>query len=95
MLKISSKQEKIRQFLYTKNNQDVIYKIIKLFLVKNYLGRMSFFNKGFFFQSSTKTRSICLLTGRSHSVYRFFKISRLKIRTYSKSGYFVGLSKAS
>jgi ribosomal protein S14 len=95
MLKISPKQEKMRQFIYTKNNQDVIYKIIKLFLVRNYLSRMPLFNKGFFFQSSTKTRSICLLTGRSRSVYRFFKISRLKIRTYSKSGYFIGLSKAS
>lgn len=95
MLKISPKQEKMRQFIYTKNNQDVIYKIIKLFLVKNYLNRMSLFNKCFFFHSSTKTRSICLLTGRSRSVYRFFKISRLKIRTYSKSGYFIGLSKAS
>jgi hypothetical protein len=45
MLKISPKQEKMRQFLYTKNNQDVIYKIIKLFLVRNYLSRMSLFNK--------------------------------------------------
>jgi predicted RNA-binding protein with PUA-like domain len=75
MLKISPKQEKMRQFIYTKNNQDVIYKIIKLFLVKNYLNRMSLFDKCFFFHSSTKTRSICLLTGRSRSVYRFFKMT--------------------
>ena len=45
--------------------------------------------------SFTKTRSICFLTGRSRSVYRFFKLSRLKIRSYAAAGHFVGLSKAS
>ena len=48
------------------------------------------------FQASfTKARTICFLTGRSRSVYRAFHLSRLKIRAYAATGYFVGLSKAS
>jgi small subunit ribosomal protein S14 len=45
--------------------------------------------------SFTKVRSICFLTGRSRSVYRAFRLSRLKIREYAALGYFTGLSKAS
>jgi ribosomal protein S14 len=98
MLKISPKQEKIRRFLYSKNNQFYIYKVTKLFLVRYYslsknLFGVDLYNLYFSFSSSTKTRSICLLTGRSRSVYRLFKMSRLQIRAYSKYGYFVGLSK--
>jgi len=100
MLKISSKQEKIRQKLYNKNYQLYIYKITKLFLVRSYSSvnhvyHINLYNMNFLFNSLTKTRSVCLLTGRSRSVYRLFKMSRLEIRNYSKYGYFIGLSKAS
>ena len=43
----------------------------------------------------TKSRTICILTGRSRSVYRAFRLSRLKIRSYAAAGHFIGLSKAS
>lgn len=100
MLKISSKQEKIRQFILNKNYQFFVHKIIKLFFVKNRLSPqarylLDLYNLYYSFSSLSKTRSICFLTGRSRSVYRLFKLSRLKIRTYSKYGYFTGLSKAS
>jgi len=45
--------------------------------------------------SFTKVRSICILTGRSRSVYRAFKMSRIKLREYASQGYFTGISKAS
>jgi ribosomal protein S14 len=46
-------------------------------------------------QSPSRIRKICILTGRSRSIYRFFRVSRLKMREYGQSGYFVGLKKAS
>lgn len=58
----------------------------------NYLLNLSKASSLHFF---TQNRNICLLTGRSRSVYRLFKLSRLKVREYAHRGYFVGLSKAS
>ena len=45
--------------------------------------------------SFTKTRTICFLTGRSRSIYRHFRLSRLKLRQYAAVGFFTGLAKAS
>jgi ribosomal protein S14 len=43
----------------------------------------------------SKARNRCILTGRSRSVYRLFKLSRIKIREYVSNGYFVGIGKTS
>lgn len=45
--------------------------------------------------SSSRLRSSCILTGRTRSIYRNFKMSRIKIREYANSGFFIGMSKAS
>ena len=100
MLKTSPKQERIRHLLSNKNYLFFIYKLIKLFLVKQYSYQRTiyWFNTLTLYSSfkfGSKTRGVCLLTGRSRSVYRLFRLSRLMIRTYSKCGYFTGLSKAS
>ncbi len=42
-----------------------------------------------------KLRYYCILSGRSRSIYRFFNLSRLKLKEYGQAGYFVGFSKAS
>lgn len=100
MLKFSAKENKLRQKLYKNEIQNQIFKTIKPMLVKfrskklrNYLQNLT--NKSSKYSSFTRTRTICILTGRTRSVYRFFRLSRLKIREYANAGYFTGVTKAS
>lgn len=100
MLKFSAKENKLRQKLYQNEMQNQVFKTIKPILVKfrskklrNYLQNLT--NKSSKYSSFTRTRTICILTGRSRSVYRFFRLSRMKIREYANAGYFTGVAKAS
>ncbi|RHY07711.1 hypothetical protein DYB37_011735 [Aphanomyces astaci] len=43
--------------------------------------------------SLTRIKNICILTGRSKSVYRFFKISRLQLRKKASEGFLPGIAK--
>lgn len=98
MLKITSKNEKLRQQIVKKEMTHVLRKVLLYFLCRNLHVKRYVLNiqqKVLFASTLTKTRTICLLTGRSRSVYRSFRLSRLKIREYAASGYFTGLSKAS
>ncbi len=45
--------------------------------------------------SPTRVRNLCALTGRSRSVYRKFKISRIKLRELALEGKIPGMRKAS
>jgi len=45
--------------------------------------------------SPTRVRNLCALTGRSRSVYRKFKISRLMLRDLALQGKIPGMRKAS
>lgn len=45
--------------------------------------------------SPTRHRRLCKLTGRSRSVYRKFKISRIKLRELALEGKIPGMRKAS
>jgi len=99
MLKLSKIQENLRKNLYQKETYTLIRKTIRPILLKinsiktrQYLQNLTNQQPKKF--SYTRTRSICLLTGRSRSVYRFFRLSRIKIREYAKSGYFLGIKKA-
>ena len=54
--------------------------------------------KWFFFHqnsSITRIKNLCVLTGRSKSVYRLFKISRIQLRKLASNGFFSGVSKYS
>lgn len=100
MLKFSVKENKIRQKLYKNEMQNQIFKTIKPMIVKfkskklrHYLQNLT--NKSSKYSSFTRTRTICILTGRTRSVYRFFRLSRIKIREYANAGYFTGVAKAS
>lgn len=100
MLKFSAKENKLRQKLYKNEIQNQVFKTVKSMLVKfkskklrNYLQNLT--NKSSKYSSFTRTRTICILTGRSRSVYRFFRLSRIKIREYANAGYFTGVTKAS
>ena len=45
--------------------------------------------------SPTRLRNLCALTGRSRSVYRKFKVSRIKLRELALQGKVPGMRKAS
>ena len=45
--------------------------------------------------SPTRLRNLCSLTGRSRSVYRKFKISRIMLRELALAGKIPGMRKAS
>lgn len=45
--------------------------------------------------SVTRIKNRCLLTGRSRSISRFFKVSRLQLRKLASEGKLPGLSKYS
>lgn len=45
--------------------------------------------------SKTRVRNRCLLSGRSHSVLRYFKLSRIQFRLFALSGFLPGVQKAS
>ena len=45
--------------------------------------------------SPTRLRNLCALTGRSRSVYRKFKISRIMLRELALEGKIPGMRKAS
>ena len=54
--------------------------------------------KWFFFNqnsSITRLKNICILTGRSRSIYRLFKISRIQLRKLASEGLLPGVSKFS
>lgn len=54
--------------------------------------KIIFFNQ----QSSiTRIKNICILTGRSRSIYRLFKISRIQLRKLISEGLLPGTSKYS
>lgn len=57
--------------------------------------RFLLLNKNFFKKNLSRIKSYCLHTGRSHSVYKFFSMSRLEIRRNVKLCKFYGIKKAS
>jgi ribosomal protein S14 len=100
MLKFNTKENKLRQKLYKNEIQNNIFKTIKPMLIKFKSKKLRIYlqnltNKSSKYSSFTRTRTICILTGRTRSVYRFFRLSRLKIREYANAGYFTGVTKAS
>jgi small subunit ribosomal protein S14 len=60
--------------------------------------RWKLYQKWFFFTSNssiTRIKNLCVLTGRSKSIYRLFKISRIQLRKLASEGFLPGVSKYS
>jgi ribosomal protein S14 len=100
MIKFTQKIEHQRSYLNRKEYTKFIQTICRLFFKYKISSRIARYIANLFQNytlnsSYTKQRSVCILTGRTRSVYRIFKLSRLKIREYGNNGYFVGLAKAS
>ncbi len=76
----------------------LILKIILNNLDINKKIRWKIQQKFFFFNqnsSITRIKNICILTGRSKSVYRLFKISRIQLRKLASEGFLPNVSKYS
>lgn len=100
MLRINKKNENLRLTLHKRIYLKCVLKILPFFLYKRINSPLAKYiqhlQPQLFVQTNhTKVRSICILTGRSRSVYRSFKMSRLKLREYAHQGYFTGIAKAS
>ena len=98
MQKKIKKNIKQRYLFQSLEKKRLIYKIISknLNLQKNLRWRAQ--QKWFFFHqnaSLTRIKNICILTGRSKSVYRFFKISRIQLRKLASEAFLPGVSKYS
>ncbi len=45
--------------------------------------------------SRVRIKNRCVLTGRGHSIYRFCKLSRIKLRELASTGMLMGIKKSS
>lgn len=93
-------KKNINQRLLFKNleKKRLIYKIISKNLNLKQELRWKAQQKWFFFyknSSLTRIKNICVLTGRTRSIYRLFKISRLQLRKLASEGFLPGVSKYS
>jgi ribosomal protein S14 len=104
MLKINSRNEKLNRRMVKKEVTQLLYQLFLCFFSQKFALEKQIYVKTYFLHSQsklltnspfTKIRTLCFLTGRSRSIYRSFRLSRLKIREYAGAGYFPGLSKAS
>jgi len=103
MLKFAPKNAKQIKLARFKEQQIYLYKMLLPFV--GYKGSTIpssvwkyFFNFHIYYKthaSFSRSRKTCSLTGRSRSIYRFFQLSRIKIRETASSGLFVGVSKSS
>jgi small subunit ribosomal protein S14 len=98
MQKKIKKNIKQRYLFQNVEKKRLIFKIIsKNFNLQKEL-RWKAQQKWFFFHqnsSLTRIKNICVLTGRTRSIYRLFKISRIQLRKLASEGFLPGVSKYS
>ena len=88
-----------QRFLFKKNEKKRL--IIKSILINTSLKKnIRWKTQQKFFKlnnnsSITRIKNICILSGRSKSIYRFFKISRICLRKLSSNGLLPGVFKYS
>ena len=98
MQKKIKKNIKQRYLFKNLEKKRLIFKIISKNLnFKNNI-RWKAQQKWFFFHqnsSLTRIKNICVLTGRTRSIYRLFKISRIQFRKLASKGFLPSVSKYS
>ena len=102
MLKFAPKNNKQLQIAYSKEDSIIIYRLILSLTgqsknintsVRKYLLTYHSYYKPY--SSFSRNRLICSMTGKTRSVYRYFQLSRMKIRQQVGFGMFRGVSKSS
>lgn len=80
------------------NNLEVKKNILKFFIInnkKNILKQQLKFQYNNYMSSYTQVKNRCLITNRQRSVYRIFKLSRMKVKEFALQGILYGIKKAS
>lgn len=98
MQKKIKKNIKQRYLFKNLEKKRLILKIISKNLNLNKTLRWKLQQKWFFFKqnsSLTRIKNLCVLTGRSKSIYRLFKISRIQLRKLASEAFLPGVSKYS
>ena len=98
MQKKIKKNIKQRYLFKTFEKNRLVLKILSKNLNIQKILRWKLQQKWFFFHQNTSTtriKNLCILTGRSKSVYRLFKLSRLQFRKLASNGFLPGISKYS
>lgn len=98
MQKKIKKNIKQRYLFKNLEKNRLILKIISKNLNVEKVLRWKLQQKWFFFNqnsSITRIKNLCVLTGRSKSIYRLFKISRIQLRKLASEGFLPGVSKFS
>jgi small subunit ribosomal protein S14 len=98
MQKKIKKNIKQRYLFKSLEKKRLIYKIISKNLNLKKDLRWKAQQRWFFFDqnsSITRIKNLCVLTGRSKSIYRLFKMSRIQLRKLASEGFLPGVSKYS
>ena len=93
-------QKNIKQRFLFKNfeKKRFVLKILLNNLFLNKKNRIIIKNNWNFFKNNTsltRVKNFCILTGRSRSISRFLKLSRLKLRLFISKGFLPGFAKYS
>lgn len=75
----------IIKVLFLFKDKSVLKAVVKKLLVEHLL----------MYECKGRIKNICILTGRSRGVYKFFRISRIQLRFLGSTGLFFGLKKHS
>jgi small subunit ribosomal protein S14 len=90
-------KDKIKRFLYNKGELRRI--ILKTLFTDQRLEpkvRLLYFRKLANFDrnaSRVRVRNRCIVTGRSHGLHRYFRLSRFQLKRLANEGFLVGIEK--
>ena len=98
-MRAKMERDKLLRCNFVKNELD--FGVFKALIMNQKLGLISrqqiYFNRVKFspFYSRTRIKNRCVVTGRSKSYIRQFKVSRIKLREFASKGWLYGVSKSS
>lgn len=75
-------RKNILKYIIINNNNKILKQKLK-YKYNNYM------------RSIIQVKNRCLISNRQHSVYRFFKLSRIKLKEFALQGVLYGVKKAS
>lgn len=75
-------RKNILKYIIINNNNKILKQRLK-YKYNNYM------------RSIIQIKNRCLISNRQHSVYRFFKLSRIKLKEFALQGILYGVKKAS
>lgn len=80
------------------NNFELKKNILKFIIINTKSDKTKYyhmFNYKQYLRSYIQIKNRCVISSRSRGVYRFFKLSRIKLREYALQGVLYGITKSS